>query len=124
MGKIYRQGDFAVERVDPRPRTDKRVEAPTATGMSRSGDRIILREGEATGHAHAIVDPEKKVKFVAERRFDRNSWRNIVNDFMVIAKAATIVHEEHAPVELPRGTYRILEQREYVPGRGMRAVRD
>jgi hypothetical protein len=33
----------------------------------------------------------------------------------VLADAATVIHQEHGPIMLPRGTYRIWGQREYSP---------
>lgn len=41
----------------------------------------------------------------------------------VIAPTATVVHEEHRPITLPRGTYCVWMQREYTP-REIRAVID
>jgi hypothetical protein len=41
----------------------------------------------------------------------------------VLADAAAIVHQEHGPIALPRGTYRVWGQREYIP-RGIRNVVD
>jgi hypothetical protein len=33
----------------------------------------------------------------------------------VTAETATIIHEEHQPITLPQGTYRVWMQREYTP---------
>ena len=33
----------------------------------------------------------------------------------VTADSARIIHQEHAPILLPRGTYRVWQQREYTP---------
>jgi hypothetical protein len=34
----------------------------------------------------------------------------------VVADSARIVHQEHGPISLPRGLYRVWKQREYNPG--------
>jgi hypothetical protein len=41
----------------------------------------------------------------------------------VLADRATVVHEEHGPITLPRGLYRVWQQREYSP-EAIRVVRD
>jgi hypothetical protein len=41
----------------------------------------------------------------------------------VLADSATVTHEEHGPITLPRGTYRVWRQREYSP-EAIRVVRD
>jgi hypothetical protein len=40
----------------------------------------------------------------------------------VLAETATIVHEEHGPVTLPRGGYEVRIQREYSPQEIRRVV--
>ena len=41
----------------------------------------------------------------------------------VEADQATLVHDEHGPIELPRGHYRVWRQREY-SSREIRVVQD
>jgi hypothetical protein len=73
-----------------------------ATPERRSG-RIVLAEGEATGHAHAIADPDA-------RAFVHGGQR-----YLLTKSIAQLVHEEHAPIEVPEGAWRIVIQREYEP---------
>lgn len=74
---------------------------------------IILARGEQTGHAHRVAIPE-----TAEL------WELQDELFMrVVADEATIVHEEHRPITIPCGTYRVWQQREYTPER-IRRVTD
>lgn len=55
----------------------------------------IIQHGEATGHAHRLMEgeiftePSTKVKYIQ------------------LARPSTVVHEEHAPITLPPGAYRI-----------------
>ena len=77
-----------------------------------SGHRPILAEGEVTGHSHRVSDP------VTAQVFRGNTGM-----FMqVTADQATIVHDEHAPVMIPRGNYAIRIQREYHPKEIRRVV--
>jgi hypothetical protein len=41
----------------------------------------------------------------------------------VLAERATVVHQEHGPIVLPQGAYRVWRQREYTP-QGIRRVVD
>ena len=91
--KIWRQGDVFIIATDKLP----------ASG--RSERRPVLAEGEITGHAHKLQDPASGQVFSV----GSNMY------FEVFAERATIVHEEHGPVTLPRGGYEIRIQREYSP---------
>jgi len=93
---MYRQGDVLLVKVASAPRLP--VAARDLAG------RIVLAEGEATGHAHAIVD-EGAVLRGAD--LDRR--------FLEVLKAGGVdlVHEEHGVVRVPPGAYRVVRQREY-----------
>jgi hypothetical protein len=90
----FRQGDVLLLAVDALPEG--------ATAEQRT-DRIILAEGEVTGHAHAIADPDA-------RAFSHEGQR-----YLLTRSVVQLVHEEHAPVEVPPGTWRVVIQREYAP---------
>jgi hypothetical protein len=100
QGTLWRQGDvFIIAR----------------TGLPKQGRaerRPVLAEGEATGHAHRVKDPTTANLF------------SIGSDlFMEVSgDSATIVHDEHQPVTVPRGEYEIRIQREYTPKEIRRVV--
>ncbi len=104
---MYRQGDVLLIPVDE------------ATGevLPRTG-RIVLAEGEATGHAHAIYDDgaelliQKPTKSRAGEAVDRIE-DNVV--FLRCRNPVSLRHEEHNPISLPAGLYRVIRQREYSP---------
>ena len=95
---IYRQGDVLIITVAGVP--DK------AQPVERDQQRIILAYGEVTGHAHAILDLETELLSVADQ-VDR--W------LRVGGTGAQVVHEEHATISLPPGSYQVRIQREYSP---------
>jgi hypothetical protein len=65
----------------------------------------VLAYGEVTGHSHRVQEPR-----AAEM------WEHGGSLFLrVVADQATIVHEEHKPIVLARGVYRVWMQREYTP---------
>lgn len=92
---LYRQGDVLLMRVASRPEGGKQV--------PRDGGRVVLAYGEVTGHAHAIADP-------AALLFDVNG-----EFFLEADGTVTLRHEEHAPIALEKGTYKVTRQREYSP---------
>ena len=90
-----RQGDVLLIPVDEIP--------ATATLVPRDGNRVILAYGEATGHAHAIDT------FMARLLEDEGVRYLRVDD------TAVLDHEEHAPITVAPGIYRVVIQREFVP---------
>ena len=65
-----------------------------------------------TGHAHRLADPASGQVF--------SIGQNLFLE--VLSSSATIVHEEHGPVTLPKGGYEIRIQREYSPQEIRRVV--
>lgn len=110
---IYRQGDILFVEVE---------EAVSGRTVRRKNGRIIVAEGEATGHAHAIATPG--VKLI--ERVEPDPARLVEQfhaHYLVADKPFEVVHEEHDTVELPAGTFRVVRQREYSP-EAIRTVAD
>jgi hypothetical protein len=106
MTEIFAQGDLLLERVDD--------VAPSGTVTENAeGAAMVLAEGEASGHRHAIW--QRVIMF----RDDRLAWDIptglYVGHVQVNSAYARVTHEEHAPLTLPRGTYRVRRQRELGP---------
>ncbi|MDB6066900.1 MAG: hypothetical protein JWR26_3108 [Pedosphaera sp.] len=97
---LWRQGDVFL------------IATPSVPTQGRMERRPVLAEGEATGHAHRLQDPASGHVFSA--------GGNLYLE--VIAESATIIHEEHKPVTVPRGGYTIRIQREYSPKEIRRVV--
>jgi hypothetical protein len=99
---IFRQGDVLLELVAAIPQGAKDVTAP---------DRIVLAYGEATGHAHAVHEPlTRKTPEGKARLWDAGAER-----YLQVLEKTALKHEEHAPVELDPGIYRVVQQVEYSP---------
>jgi hypothetical protein len=97
---LWRQGDVFIE------------DTPLIPGGARQQASMILVEGELTGHAHRIADPDTAI--VYERRGELF--------LQVIAELAEVIHQEHATIRLPRGRYRVWRQREYDPAARQRSL--
>jgi hypothetical protein len=102
--KFYRQGDVGLQKVDFLPKNVAEVSL---------GERIVLAYGEATGHAHAIERPAGKARL----------WDAGAERFLQVIAPVALRHEEHAPITLEVGIYKIVQQREYTPAENRR-VRD
>lgn len=87
-----------IQRIDKLPAKIKPVE--------REQGRIVLAHGEVTGHAHAIAEPEADLYAGADAG---------VTFLEVRAAMAALQHEEHSTINLERGNYRVVRQREYSP---------
>jgi hypothetical protein len=98
---MWRHGDILIARADALP--------PGA--RPRPGQ--VLAYGEITGHSHRV-----KEQGAAEL------WEGGGVLFLRVVDAeATLIHEEHLPIRLPRGVYRVWRQREYTP-HAIRTVTD
>ena len=101
FNKLYRHGDVLVARI------------PTIPQDSIKRLHLTLAEGELTGHSHRIAEPD------TAELWELNSERFL----RVRAQSATLIHEEHGPITLETGDYRVWRQREYSP-EAIRTVRD
>jgi hypothetical protein len=100
-----RQGDVLLVPVENIPMG--------CSPVSRRGGRLILAEGEKTGHHHAISDTDVALVIgEMERRF-----------LEVGDGGATLTHDEHARIAVAPGPYEVLIQVEYAPGE-LRRVAD
>ena len=71
-----------------RPARRRRSHPGRRRAASRGSGRLVLAEGEATGHAHAIAEPDAREFRVGDERF------------VLVRSAAQLIHEEHATIEL------------------------
>ena len=94
--EYHQQGDVTFREIEKLPKGLKAVK--------RVNGRLILAEGEVTGHAHAIVEPtatmyedEKGTLYLA-----------LEGDDPVVAK-----HETHGPITLTKTFYEVGKIQEY-----------
>lgn len=107
---MKRQGDILLVPVEKLP--GKLVEVPRQNG------RIVLAEGEATGHLHAIEDAE--ALFLAE------DLELVEGRFLMVEAEAgvSLEHPEHDTITLDPGLYEVRRQREYTEAGGISLVAD
>ena len=114
---VGRQGDVAILRVSALPGSDRKE-------RKRDRGRVILAYGEVTGHAHAIAD-KKVIHFdtddaveaanhlLASIGVDARLSEHNAPSFLAVEEAATVEHDEHAPIALDPGNYLAVRQREW-----------
>ena len=101
MGNLYRHGDVLIEEAGALPEVREKL------------PHTILAQGEVTGHAHRI-----------EPSSDADLYSTREGLFLhVRGRSVSVMHEEHTPITLSCGCYRIWRQREYSP-QEIRVVRD
>jgi hypothetical protein len=106
MTEMFAQGDLLIERVND-------VE-PSGTLVSPDREGVfVLAEGELTGHRHAISE---RVTMFRDDSLARDMPGGLyIGHFKVDRGPAVLRHEEHAPITLQEGTYRVRRQREVDP---------
>jgi hypothetical protein len=94
--RLLAQGDVLLLQVD---------QAPKGTPEKAENGRLILARGEQTGHHHSVAEVHASlIRDIEEREL-----------YLTIHEATPLEHQEHAAIELPAGTYRIITQSEYTP---------
>lgn len=94
---------FVVHRV-PMP-------ARVGTAVGNRG-RVVLAEGAASGHTHEVV--------AAATDHDGRPAAQLFEEidgelYLLVERACVLTHEEHAPVAVAPGCYRVTIQGEYEP---------
>lgn len=92
MAQVYRQGDVIIRALDAKPE-----------GEAKLLLHLTLAKGEATGHRHRITRGVAELYLLAVG----------IMYLKVLSKFATLYHEEHEEIELPKGDYEVLIEREY-----------
>lgn len=98
---LYRHGDLLVQQASEIPEDARQLQ------------HLVLAEGELTGHSHRIAERDAAVMYQS----DEGTFLRIVGE------RATLIHQEHGPIVLGTGVYRVWRQREYTP-QAIRIVRD
>ena len=87
---LYQQGDVLIKRIEE-------VDLSKAEKLNH----CILAEGEHTGHKHQ-TDRNKAILYMLTGIM-----------YLKVLERAKILHEEHNPISLPEGLYKVDQVREY-----------
>jgi hypothetical protein len=86
---MFRQGDVLLVKIDSLP-----------VGL-RVKDKI-LAYGESTGHKHMFRSRQVQV-------FEND----LHEQFVQTNQESTLLHEEHEQIQIPKGSYKVVLQREF-----------
>ena len=93
MIKQLQHGDVLLKRIDQLPLGIKPVQ--------RQNGSLVIMDGEATGHKHTITENSAKL------------WEIKGEMYLEVTGPVTIEHQEHKPLAVPSGIYRIGQVKEY-----------
>lgn len=93
-----RQGDVYLIKVDSLPE-----------GLVKRNDNVLV-EGETTGHKHRLKTQTLSV------------YEDGEDMFVDLSKATELVHEEHLPIKVEPGVWKVVRQREYSPSENRRVL--
>lgn len=77
---------------------------PTQASNGQTLPHLTLAEGEVTGSQHRISDGQAEL-------YEKDGTLYL----KVLPETATLTHEEHQAIAIPKGTWMIRIQREYEP---------
>lgn len=89
--KQIRQGDVLVTPIDEIPASAKQV---------RQKSRVVLAEGEASGHCHAINFSPKKMKVFTDGELM----------YLRVMQPVVLHHQEHSAANIEPGDYVVKRQ--------------
>ena len=106
MPRLCAQGDILIGRVE-------HAQARPLVIQSVVNGSVILAEGEATGHHHRLFG---SVTLYRDDALARDVPAGLyVGHVEVKSPIARLDHEEHAPITLEQGSYRVRRQRQLEP---------
>ena len=92
---VLRHGDLLLK-------SDEGIVIPKG---SKSLKTDVLAEGEATGHTHRLVGQAQILEHQAAD--------GTVEKFVDAKQDSQLVHQEHNTIDIPKGVYRVVQEREF-----------
>ena len=96
MNKIAKntaqQGDVLLKRI---------VSLPTGEQKTIQKGKLVLAEGEVTGHFHGIMEEDSELIQIGEQII------------LKLANQATVTHQEHGPITLEAGLWEVGRVQEF-----------
>lgn len=96
-----RQGDIHLRKASAPSRAVK---------VARQSRRVVVAEGELTGHHHSIADAGVEQLTLPGKTDDDAAFLRVLAEAGV-----SLTHQEHGAITLPKGDWEVVRQREYTP---------
>jgi hypothetical protein len=96
--ELFRQGDILFQKIDQY----------TYEKYEECKDKIVAR-GEQTGHHHSFSNNAQVLLL--------KNYNSIEPEILQVMEdgGAILTHQEHLPLKIPKGTYKIRREVEYNP---------
>jgi hypothetical protein len=146
--RVFRQGDVLIREV-PKDHIPMMLSGTQTVKRDQRTGKVTLAYGEVTGHHHTFSDKSKVNMFAKAgeaEMFEGPSGGNsgarelaklrhgVESDPLmdptlrrfidVQSEVALLEHQEHTTIEVPRGFYEVVIQREYAGRQEIRRVAD
>lgn len=95
------QGDVDIVDIKLLPKSAKLLNTKT------------VMYGEATGHHHTFSGQVLVYEPTEQDTLSRNGEDIPIQKYVVLSQNTSLVHQEHATQTIPKGTYAILQEREW-----------
>jgi hypothetical protein len=124
--KAYRQGELVFVPISKQEMA--RLNSNTGTPVWNKLSDNVIREGEATGHKHEVVEESASTVTMLAPALEfmpglPDLSRIGTDDRLLVApEPVKVVHPEHKPLALIAGVYLIIVQREYDESRDRRIL--
>ena len=89
----FRHGDLMIIRINKLSKNLQKVEGN------------VLAKGEVTGHLHQLL-----VNKTENLQLYKNNDETL---FFETKEEAKLIHQEHKQIQIPKGIFRVMRQREY-----------
>ena len=104
--RTVRQGDVLLLEV---------LKLPAACTQIAAGRRVVLAQGEATGHAHELTAADPAWGQDNNTPMRLYEWAGL--RYLFVDCPCMLTHQEHGAVPIRPGFYEVIRQREYSPPR-------
>lgn len=101
MRSQYRQGDILFEEVSEKDHM-----------FNQYNEEGIVAYGEISGHKHILSNNAQLYLRTGQQRGMHEGDNRI--GYIIAEEGATVTHDEHAMMTLPKGKYKVIQQREFV----------
>lgn len=106
----YQQGDVLLTKIDESEEKDTIRHRQLKKDIM---NKVVIRYGEATGHHHRF-ELKDLIPGTEVAAYGRNySDSDRVDVIKVDGGEATMIHEEHNPINIPPGMYKVTQVREF-----------
>ena len=100
---LFRHGDVDGRRISKLPDAVRQIQNKT------------IMYGEATGHHHTFNGQVLVYEPTTPQYIEVEGEQRQVQKYVQVLEDAQLTHQEHPTIQVPKGTYAILQEQEFDP---------